>query len=68
MRENKGAVEVDRLLVVLSGLGELAQDEMELGAVVVNIGIILVVSDGKLEVVGSSILVSYSTVREAFRN
>jgi hypothetical protein len=66
VRENEGAVEVDRLLVVFSGLGELAQDEMKLGAVVVDVGIILVMSDGKLKVVGSSILVSYSTVREAF--
>jgi len=65
VRENEGAVEVDRLLVVLGGLGELAQDEVELGAVVVDIGVILVVGDGKFEVIGSSILVSCSTVRKA---
>lgn len=67
MRENEGAVEVDRLLVVFGGLGKLAQDEVELGAVVVNIGVILVVGDGKLEVVSGSILVSCSIVRRLFR-
>ena len=65
VREDEGAVEVDRLLVVLGGLGELTQDEVELSAVVVDIGVILVVGDGELEVVGGSILVSCSTVRTA---
>ena len=67
MRENEGAVEVDRLLIVLGGLGELAQDEVELCAVVVNIGVILVVGDGKLEVVSGSILVSCLIVKKLFR-
>jgi hypothetical protein len=62
--EDEGAVEVDRLLVVLGGLGELTQDEVELGAVVVDVGVILVVGNGKLEVVGGGILVSCSTVRK----
>jgi hypothetical protein len=60
--EDEGSVEVDGLLVVLSGLSKLTQDEVELGTVVVNIGIVLVVVDGKLEVVGGSILVSCESI------
>jgi len=56
--ENEGSVQVDGLLVVLGSLGKLTQDEVELGTVVVNIGVVLVVVDGKLEVVGGGILVS----------
>lgn len=51
-------VEVDGLLVVLGGLGKLSKDEVELGAVVIDIGVILVVSNGELKVIGSSIFVS----------
>ena len=55
---DESAVEINRLLVVLGGLGKLGQDEVELGAVVVDIGVILVVGDSKLKVVSSSILVA----------
>jgi len=46
MREDKAAVEVDRLLIVLGGFGEFSKNEVELGAVVVDIGVVLVVGDG----------------------
>lgn len=59
VRVNERTVEVDGLLVVLGGLSELAQDEVELGAVVIDVGVILVVSDGELEVIRSSILVAW---------
>jgi hypothetical protein len=59
--EDERSVQVDRLLVVLRSLGKLAQDEVELGAVVVNIGVILVVVDGDLEVISGGILVTYGS-------
>lgn len=65
MGEDERAVEVNRLLVVLCGLGEFAQDEVQLGAVVVNIGVVLVAVNGELEVVSSGILVSYLIVSDA---
>lgn len=55
---NERPVEIDRLLVVLGGLGKLGQDEVQLGTVVVDIGVVLVVSNGKLEVVGRGVLVT----------
>ena len=58
VREDERTVQVNRLLVVLGGLGELAQDEVELSTVVVNVRLVLVVSDSSLEIVGSSILVT----------
>lgn len=58
VRVDEAAIEVDRLLVVLRGIGELAQDEVELGTVIVDIGIVLVMSNGKLEVIRCSVLVS----------
>ena len=58
MRVDERAVEVNRLLVVLSGLGKLGEDEVQLGAVVVDIGVVLVVGNGKLEVIGGGILIS----------
>lgn len=39
VREDKVTVQVDRLLVVLGGLGELALDEVQLRAVVVDVGV-----------------------------
>lgn len=60
---DKGTVEVNRLLVVLGSFRELSEDKMELGTVVVDVGVILVVSDGELEVIGSSILVSYKSLK-----
>lgn len=62
MRENEGTVKVNRLLVVLGSLGELSQNEVELSAVVVNVRVILIVSDSKFKVIGSRIFVSYLTV------
>jgi hypothetical protein len=59
VRVDERPVKVDGLLVVLGGLGELTQDEVELGTVVVDVGVILVVGDGELEVISSGILVSY---------
>lgn len=58
MRVDERPIEVDRLLVVLGGLGKLTQNEVELGAVVVDVGVILVVSNGKLKIICCSILVS----------
>lgn len=49
MREDEVLVEVNRLLVVLLGIGEVALDEVGLGAVVVNIGVIAVLLEGLLE-------------------
>lgn len=60
---DKGTVEVNRLLVVLGGFRKLPKDEVELSTVVVDVGVILVVSDGELEVIGSSILVSYKSLK-----
>lgn len=56
--EDEGAVEVNGLLVVLGGFGELAEDEVKLGTVVVDIGVVLVVVDGELEVIGGGLLVT----------
>jgi hypothetical protein len=58
VRVDERTVEVDGLLVILGGLGELTQDEVQLGAVVVDVGVILVVGDGELEVIRSGVLVS----------
>ena len=46
VRVDEVAVELDRLLVVLGGVREFSKDEVELSAVVVNVGVILVVVDG----------------------
>lgn len=56
--EDEGAVEVNGLLVVLGGFGELAEDEVKLSAVVVDIGVVLVVGDGELEVISGGLLVT----------
>lgn len=56
--EDERAVEVNGLLVVLGGFGELAEDEVKLGTVVVDIGVVLVVVDGELEVIGGGLLVT----------
>ena len=52
MREDELGVEVDGLLVVGSGQGELGKDEVELGTVVEDVRVVGVVLDGKLEVMG----------------
>ena len=52
VREDELGVEVDGLLVVGSGQGELGKDEVELGTVVEDVRVVGVVLDGKLEVMG----------------
>jgi hypothetical protein len=50
VREDEVGVERDRLLVVLLRLGELALDEVQLGAVVVDVGVLGVLGQGSREV------------------
>jgi hypothetical protein len=52
VREDELGVEVDGLLVVGGGHGELGKDEVELGAVVEDVRVVGVVLDGKLEIMG----------------
>lgn len=58
MREDEFAIEINRLLVVLSSLSELSKDEVKLGAVIVDIWIIVVLGHSSLEVFSSSLLVT----------
>lgn len=60
--EDKLRVEVDRLLVVGCGGGELGEDEVELSAVVEDVGVIRVVLDRELKVAGSFIALGCSRV------
>lgn len=60
MRVDECAVEIDRLLVVLGGLGKFPEDEMKLSAVVVDVRVVLVVGDRKLKVILSSFLVAFA--------
>ena len=60
MGEDEGAVQVNRLLVVLSSFSELSKNEVKLGAVVVDIRIVLVLSDGELKVIDSAFLIACS--------
>lgn len=46
VREDEGLVQVDGALVVLCGLAEFRLDEVELGAVVENVGVLLVLRKG----------------------
>lgn len=50
VREDEVAVEVDRLLVVLLRLGELALDEVQLGTVVKDVGILGVLGQGSRKI------------------
>ncbi len=50
MREDEVPVEVNGLLVVLGRFGELAQDEVELRAMVEDVGIIFLLAQCKFEV------------------
>lgn len=50
MREDEVGVEVDGLLVILSRLGELPLNKVELGAVVVDIRVLGVLLNGLVEV------------------
>jgi hypothetical protein len=58
VREDELRVEVDGLLVVGGSHGELGEDEVELGAVVEDIGVLRVVLNGKLKVTSSLIAFS----------
>lgn len=64
MGVDKGTVEVNRLLVVLGGFRKLPKDEVELSTVVVDVGVILVVSDSEFEVIRRGVLVSYRSLEE----
>lgn len=55
MGEDEVAVEVDRFLVVSRGGAEFGEDEVELGAVVVDVGILWVVRSGVFEVFGGCV-------------
>lgn len=50
VREDEGLVEVDGALVVLCGLTKLGLDEVQLCAVVVDVGVLLVLGEGCREV------------------
>jgi len=52
VREDELGIEVDGLLVVGSGQGEFGKNEVELSAVVEDVGVVGVVLNGKLEVMG----------------
>ena len=60
MRVDEGTVKVDGFLIVLGSFGKFTEDEVKLGAVVVDVSVVLVVGDGELKVIRSGILVSYS--------
>jgi hypothetical protein len=50
VREDEGLVQVDGALVVLGGLAELGLDEVQLGAVVEDVRVLLVLGEGGREV------------------
>jgi hypothetical protein len=50
VREDEGLVQVDGALVVLCGLAELGLDEVQLGAVVEDVGVFFVLREGGREV------------------
>lgn len=54
MREDKIAIKVNRLLVVLCSLGEFATDKVQLGTVVKDVRVIGVLGDGGIKVASSS--------------
>ncbi len=58
MREDKVLVQVDRLLVVACRLGELAQDEVQLRAVVVDVRVVLVLLYRLVEVFRSLVFLA----------
>lgn len=64
VREDEIAVQFDRLLIVLGSIGKLPEDEVKLGTVVVDIGVILVVGDGEFEVIRRSVLVTYAYISD----
>lgn len=61
MRVDEVGVEIDGLLVVLGCLGEFTEEEMELRAVIVNIGIGWVVLNRSIEIIPSSFASAFIT-------
>ena len=55
MGENEVLVQVNGLLVIACGLGKLILDEVQLRTVIVNIGVVLVLLEGPVEVLNSFI-------------
>lgn len=66
MRENESIVQVNRLLVVLCGILPLSMYEVELGAVVIDIGIIRILFDCSLNIRSSLVTITYIIVRSRF--
>jgi len=60
--EDEVTIEVHGHLVILSSLGELALDKVELRAVVVDIGILVVGGEGSSEVLESLVGITYDFV------
>jgi hypothetical protein len=58
--EDEGLVEIDGSLVVLGSLTELRLDEVQLCAVVENIGVLLVLLQGSRKVGLGSLRIGYS--------
>jgi len=58
VREDEVLVELDRLLVVFGRFGEFAEDEVELGAVVVDIWVVFVLLRRLLKVIGCGVFVT----------
>lgn len=50
MGEDEGAVKIDRFLVVLGRVLPFAMNEMELGTMVVNIGVIFILLDRAFDI------------------
>lgn len=60
MREDKIAIKVNRLLVVLRSLGEFATDKVQLSTVVIDIRVIGVLADCGIKVASSSFSVAWN--------
>lgn len=60
--ENEAAVKFDRLLVVLGRVRKLTKNEVKLGAMIVDVGVILIVSNREVKVVGCGFLVPYTVL------
>jgi hypothetical protein len=62
MRVDEASVQINGFLVVLGSFGELAKDEVQLRAVVVDIRVIFVVCDCQFEIICRCILVTWLRV------
>lgn len=60
MREDEVSIEIDGLLIVLGGLVELAQNEMKLCTVVVDVRILGVLVQGFLEILRRGVAISWA--------